>query len=71
MNVISPGPTKSARFLATRQTDPRMMLEGPSLDRYATPVEIANVVGFLVSPQSGFISGQVLRVDGAIGLYPA
>ena len=71
VNAISPGPTKSARFLATRQTDPRMMLEGPSLDRYASPAEIANAVGFLASRQSSFVSGQVLRVDGGIGLYAA
>jgi len=71
VNAVSPGPAKTARFLATRQTDPKMMLEGPSLDRYAMPSEIADVVAFLVSPQSGFMSGQVLRIDGGIGLYPA
>lgn len=71
VNVVSPGPTTSARFLATRQTDPRMMGEGPSLDRYAKPDEVARVVAFLASDQSAFVSGQVLRIDGAVGLYAA
>ncbi len=71
VNVVSPGPAKSARFLATRQTDPDKMSEGPSLDRYATPAEIADVVAFLASDQSRFMTGQVLRIDGGLGLYPA
>jgi NAD(P)-dependent dehydrogenase (short-subunit alcohol dehydrogenase family) len=71
VNAVSPGPTMSARFLATRPTDPRMMAEGPSLDRYATPAEVAGVVAFLCSDQSNFVSGQVLRIDGAAGLYAA
>lgn len=71
VNVVSPGPTMTARFLATRQTDPGMMGDGASLDRYAKPAEIASAVAFLASPDSGFISGQVLRVDGGIGLYAA
>jgi 3-oxoacyl-[acyl-carrier protein] reductase len=32
--------------------------------RGGTPDDIAHAVAFLVSPQSGFISGQVLTVDG-------
>jgi NAD(P)-dependent dehydrogenase (short-subunit alcohol dehydrogenase family) len=68
-NAVSPGPAKTARFLATRPTDPAMMEEGPSLDRYASPAEIADAVAFLAGPESRFISGQVLRVDGGMTLY--
>lgn len=70
VNAVSPGPSKTARFLATRETDPEMMEEGPSLKRYATPREVADVVAFLAGEQSRFVSGQVVRVDGGMGLYP-
>jgi len=71
VNCVSPGPAKTARFLATREHDSSMMQEGASLRRYATAAEIANAVAFLVGDQARFISGQVLRVDGAAGLYAA
>jgi NAD(P)-dependent dehydrogenase (short-subunit alcohol dehydrogenase family) len=68
VNAVSPGPTTTARFLATRTTDPAMM-DGVSLERYAKPVEIANAVAFLASGQAGFVNGQVLRVDGGMTLF--
>lgn len=71
VNAVSPGPAKTARFLATRTVDPIMMEEGPSLNRYAVAEEIADVVGFLASEQSRFVSGQVLRVDGGANLFAA
>ena len=69
VNAVSPGPTTTARFLATRQTD-ATMIDNVSLDRYAKPSEIANAVAFLASSQAGFVSGQVLRVDGGVTLFP-
>jgi len=68
VNAVSPGPTITARFLATRTTDPSKM-EGVSLERYAKPKEIADAVAFLASDQSNFVNGQVLRVDGGMTLF--
>lgn len=71
VNAVSPGPTKTARFQATRVVDPvKMDSAARSLDRYAEPAEIADAVGFLAGPRARFINGQVLRVDGGLTLFP-
>ena len=70
INAVSPGPTKSARFQATRKVDPEKMVVGKSFVRYAEPAEIADAVAFLAGPRSKFINGQVLRVDGGLTLFP-
>ena len=41
-----------------------------SLRRYGEPDEMADAVAFLAGPESKFISGQVLRVDGGETLFP-
>ena len=70
INAVSPGPTKTARFQATRVTDPVKMDSGQrSFGRYAEPDEIADAVAFLAGPRSKFINGQVLRVDGGLTLF--
>jgi NAD(P)-dependent dehydrogenase (short-subunit alcohol dehydrogenase family) len=71
VNAVSPGPSKTARFVATRTVDPAKMDSSiASFDRYAEPEEIADAVAFLCSPRAKFIHGQVLRVEGGEMLFP-
>ena len=35
--------------------------------RFGNPEEVAELVGFLVSPQAGYITGEVISING--GLY--
>ena len=46
------------------------LAEQNPLGRLGTPEDIARVVGFLLSDHAGFVSGQVLRVDGGLTIAP-
>ena len=70
-NVIAPGEIITARFVASRPTrDDRKVTTG-ALTRYGWPEEIARTVEFLVTDDSSYITGQVLRVDGGAQIFPA
>ena len=72
VNCVAPGPSKTARFQATRTVDPvRMDSTRKSFDRYAEPEEIADAVDFLTSSQSKFVNGQALCVDGGLINWPS
>jgi 3-oxoacyl-[acyl-carrier protein] reductase len=38
------------------------------LGRFGTPDEVAQVVVFLVSDASQYITGQVIQIDGGLGI---
>jgi glucose 1-dehydrogenase len=66
VNVVSPGMTRT-RMTEKMYEDPQIKQERERiipLHRIADPMEIANVIEFLVGPLSTYITGQDVCVDG-------
>jgi 3-oxoacyl-[acyl-carrier protein] reductase len=71
VTCVAPGGTVTNRFLVIHEIEQNKLVEEGTLDRYGRPHEIASVVAFLATEEGRFISGQVLRVDGASQCWPA
>ena len=67
-NVVAPG------YIATRLTDvltdelKELMLANTPLGRLGSPEDVAGAVRFLCSDDASFITGEVLLVDGGLGM---
>ena len=67
-NVVAPG------YIDTRLTQElpdelkEAMLQGTPLGRFGSPEDVAGAVRFLCSDEASFITGEVLLVDGGLGM---
>ncbi len=67
-NVVAPG------YISTRLTDviadelKDVMLANTPLGRFGDPEDVAGAVRFLCSDEAAFITGEVLLVDGGLGM---
>jgi NAD(P)-dependent dehydrogenase (short-subunit alcohol dehydrogenase family) len=68
VNAVAPGVVETRlmeRVLGKRR---KRLLERIPLGRFAEPEEVANVVLFLASDRASYITGEVIRVAGGMGL---
>jgi len=73
-NCVAVGKAASERWqkvYGQQAPAPEELLKATTLERPAHVAEIAQVVRFLCSSAAGYISGQVIRVDGGEQAFPA
>ena len=67
VNVVAPGPIQTANFHGiVPEGSPQVerVIQGIPVKRLGQPDDVARAVMFFASPESGFITGQVLYVCG-------
>jgi 3-oxoacyl-[acyl-carrier protein] reductase len=70
VNAVAPGFTRKdgARQGAMDPERWRAIVARIPMGRLAEPAEIAETIAYLADPESGFVTGQILRVDGGLAL---
>lgn len=69
VNAIAPGfvPTELTSTLTEQRR--KYMLDITPMGRFGTPEEVATAIHFLCLPEAGYITGQILCVDGGIAMH--
>ncbi|HEY2327875.1 MAG TPA: 3-oxoacyl-[acyl-carrier-protein] reductase [Gaiellaceae bacterium] len=67
-NVVAPGYVKTQLTEVLPEEATKAMIANTPLGRVAEPQEVAGAVRFLASDEAAFITGEVLLVDGGLGM---
>ncbi len=67
-NVVAPGYVKTQLTDVLPEEATQAMIANTPLGRVAEPQEVAGAVRFLASDEAAFITGEVLLVDGGLGM---
>lgn len=68
VNAVAPGVIEGAMSARLRREHGDAVLNSIAVRRFGTPEEVAGVIAFLLADDARYITGQVLHVDGGMGL---
>jgi NAD(P)-dependent dehydrogenase (short-subunit alcohol dehydrogenase family) len=70
VNAVSPGAVATDLIAGAMQNPEfeKMVVKGTAFGRVGQPKDIADVVGFLCSPEAGWVTGQVIEATGGARL---
>ena len=66
VNAVAPGVIDSEMTRQIREMAAEQILDRILLHRFGTPDDVGAAVAFLASPAAGYITGEVLHVDGGL-----
>ena len=67
VNAIAPGAIDTQMNASYSPEDRREIEHSIGLGRFGTPEEVAQLILFLASEKAGYITGEIIRIDGLFG----
>lgn len=68
VNAVAPGFVATDMTACMKPEVLEQLVQNVPLKRMAAPAEVADAVAFLASDKAGYITGQVLHIDGGLGM---
>ena len=66
VNALSPGVVETDMLNSFNEIDRKYIIESIPLEYISTPMEVANIVEFLISDKNSYMTGQIINFDGGM-----